>query len=95
MPMTTTAHRDAVENCEAKVHTFLKQILKIDDSHVKVRVDRAHRVGKFSANKTRPIVAKFKDTASKMVIKDVLRNANLRDTPYIVSEQYPPEVQQL
>ena len=46
------------------------------------------------ANKGRPISVKFKDTTSKMIVKDALRNVNLRSSPYNVSEQYPQEVQQ-
>ena len=83
-----------VENCEAKVHTFIRSVLKITNSSTKVRIDRAHRIGRFNPNKTRPIVVKFMDTASKTCVKDALRQVKLRDTPYNVTDQYPPEVQQ-
>ena len=32
------------------------------------------------ANKVRPIVVKFRDTTSKMIVKDALRNVNLRSS---------------
>ena len=47
-----------------------------------------------SPGKTRAFVAKFKDTASKLVIKDVLKKDNLKDTPYVVFDQYPKAIQE-
>lgn len=85
-----------VEDCESKVHIFLEKVLKVDNSRSKVRIDRAHRIKSTHPNrdKPRPIVVKFLDTASKMLVKDQLRSMKLRDSPYNVSEQFPPEVQQ-
>lgn len=82
------------EDCESKVHIFLTNVLKILDSRANIRIDRAHRMGPYSANKTRPVVAKFCDTKSKMMVKDAPSSVNLRDTTYNVSEHYPPEIQQ-
>ena len=76
------------------MHVFLSEELKVEGYSEKVHVDRAHRVGMLRANKVRPIVVKFRDTTSKMIVKDTLRNVNLRSSPYNVSEQYPQEVQQ-
>lgn len=91
---TLAANHNIIENCEAKVHQFLSKVLNIQDPESKVHIDRAHRVGPFRAAKTRPIVAKFGDTASKLVVKDALKTVNLRNSPYNATEQYPPEVQQ-
>lgn len=91
---TLAANHNIIENCEAKVHQFLSKVLNIQDPESKVHIDRAHRVGPYSAAKTRPIVAKFSDTASKLVVKDALKTVNLRNSPYNATEQYPPEVQQ-
>ena len=35
---------------------------------------------------------KFKDTKSKNIVKNSLRNLHLRDSLYNVTEQFPPEV---
>ena len=48
----------STENCEEKVRSFCEKELKIDMGQVKV--DRAHRIGRYNADKTRPIVVKFK-----------------------------------
>ena len=50
-------------------------------------------MGPFTPGKTRNIVVKFKDTQSKMVVKNALRDVNLKDTPFGVFEQFPPIVQ--
>ncbi|KAL4236294.1 hypothetical protein ACF0H5_004681 [Mactra antiquata] len=94
VPEPHLSQTGSVESCESKVHTFLSKILNITNSTRNVCIDRAHRVGPFRANKTRPIVVKFKDTDSKIQVKDALKTVKLRDTPYNVSDQYPPEVQQ-
>ena len=91
---TLQQRNDTTENCEQKVHTFLTKVLKIEESRGKVRVDRAHRIGPYRANRTTPIVAKFVDTTSKLFVKDQLRSVNLRQTSYNVTDQYPHEVQQ-
>lgn len=82
------------EDCEEKVHVFLTKVLNIQDSRSKVKIDRAHRMNTSTPNRSRPMVAKFCDTKSKMVVKNALRDVNLRGTGYNVTEQYPPEVQQ-
>ena len=91
---TLQQRHDTTENCEQKVHTFLTKVLKIEESRGKVRVDRAHRIGPYRANRTTPIVAKFVDTTYKLFVKDQLRSVNLRQTSYNVTDQYPHEVQQ-
>lgn len=42
----------------------------------------------------RSIVVKFKDTASKMVVKSALHDINLKDTPYKVFDQFPQIIQE-
>ena len=51
---TLQQRHDTTENCEQKVHTFLTKVLKIEESRGKVRVDRAHRIWPYRANRTRP-----------------------------------------
>ena len=82
------------ENCEEKVLQFCENVLKIENPKQVIGIDRAHRIGGRVQGKIRPIVVKFKDTRSKTIVKDALRNVNLRNSPYNVSEQFPPEVQE-
>jgi hypothetical protein len=84
----------ANDNCEEKVHYFCANILKIPDVKNKVLIDRAHRIGKPTFGKCRPIVVKFKDTASKLEVKNALKSVNLKGTKFNVGEQYPQEIQQ-
>lgn len=90
-PARSTIHPSA-EDCVSKVHDFCRDQLKIDNPTDTIRVDRAHRVGRFSRGKIRPIVVKFLDTNSKDKVKSALRNVDLRQTPFNVNEQYPEEV---
>ena len=46
----------------------------------------------FSRGKSRPIVVKFADTDSKLLIKSALKSVNLRQTTCKVVEQFPQEV---
>ncbi|WAR23433.1 hypothetical protein MAR_037102 [Mya arenaria] len=77
------------ENCETKVLDFCKTVLYIENG---VKISRAHRVGEYVRGKTRPIVAKFVDTKSKMMVKDALRRVKLDYRGPNVTDQYPPEV---
>ena len=80
------------EDCVEKVMDFCENILHIPDPKSKIQLDRAHRVGKYNIRKIRPIVVKFKDTCSKLAVKDSLKQVNLFNTDYNVTEQYPQEV---
>ena len=91
-PASSTTNRN-IENCEEKVLDFCEKVLKITNPRESISIDRAHRMGGKIANKTRPVVVKFKDTNSKMRVKDALKTVNLRGSQYNVSEQFPPEVQ--
>ena len=79
-----------VEDCVHKVHEFCKNVLKIPDPVLNIGINRAHRIGRFHRNKTRPIVVKFCDSKSKM--KNSLKNTNLRNTNFYVKDQFPREV---
>ena len=76
-PASSTTNRN-IENCEEKVLDFCEKVLKITNPRESISIDRAHRMGGKIANKTRPVVVKFKDTNSKMRVKDALKTANLR-----------------
>lgn len=82
------------EDCNAKVWEFCETVLKISNARDRVRIDRAHRSGAFKPDKPRAIIVKFKDTDSKMLVKTASRQFDLKQTPYGVFDQYPPEVQE-
>ncbi|WAR04045.1 hypothetical protein MAR_010603, partial [Mya arenaria] len=58
----------------------------MQDPESTLSIDRAHRKGKFEQGKTRPIVAKFKDTASLLQTS--------QKSNYNVSDQYLTEVKE-
>ena len=95
-PRSPRSYAQAVasEDCVGKVLDFCEHILHISNPSERILIDRAHRMGAFNPNKTRNIVVKFKDTASKMLVKSALQNINLRGSPYAVFEQFPPVVQE-
>ena len=64
--------------------------LKIDNATQNIQLQRAHRIGPYKSDKTRPIVAKFSDYLDS---KKVRRAAKaLKGTTYGISEQFPKEV---
>ena len=69
-------------------------VLKISNPRDRVHIDRAHRSGAFKSDKPRAIIVKFKDTDSKMLVKTAARQFDLKQTPFGVFDQYPPEVQE-
>ena len=89
----TYAHATAGEDCASKIFQFCESILRIDNPRAKIHIDRAHRMGQAKVGKTRPIVAKFKDSQSKINIKSALKAINLKNTKYAVFDQLPQEIQ--
>lgn len=76
---------------ENLVKTFLIQNLKMSDEQVKgISIERAHRFGRKIPQKSRPIVAKLFDHKMKMAI--LQRGRELKDTPFSVNDQFPPEI---
>lgn len=59
-----------------------------------ILIDRVHRISKPIPGKTRPIVVKFKDTASKMVVKNASKSISLKAITFNKGEQYPQKEQQ-
>lgn len=91
-PMGSRAS-ESNDQCINKVHSFCESVLGIKSAKSKIRIIRAHRVGRPDPNKPRPLVAKL-DEDSKQLIKSKLKSVNLRSTPYHVTDQFPPEVQE-
>lgn len=82
------------EDCNAKVWEFCETVLKISNARERVHIDRAHRSGPYKPDKPRVLIVKFKDTDSKMLVKNAARQIDLKQTPFGVFDQYPPEVQE-
>lgn len=80
------------EDCISKVYDFCKIVLKIEKPE-SFEIDVAHRIGKRSVGKIRPIVAKFVKRQDKDNLKKIAQKVNLKDTAYNVSEQWPKVVQ--
>lgn len=82
------------EDCITKVYDFCKIVLKIEKPEESFEIDVAHRIGKRSVGKIRPIVAKFVKRQDKDNLKKIAQKVNLKDTAYNVSEQWPKVVQE-
>lgn len=78
------------ENCEQKVLDFVEEKLGIANAKSDIKLQRAHRIGRFNKDKIRPVVAKFAFYPDR---ERVRKNASkLKDTPYGIAEQYPREI---
>lgn len=56
------------ERCDEKILSFCKDTLKMENT-AGIKIDRAHRLVQYTANKTRPIVAKFNFYLDKQNVK--------------------------
>ena len=77
------------ENCLELIDEFCYNELGIDDSIIP-NIDRAHRVGKYTQGKIRPIVVKFND----FKVREMIRTSShhLRNTRYGIQEQFPKDI---
>ena len=80
------------ENCVKMVHDFCRDRLKISDAHDSVKIERAHRLGRYTRNKSRPIIVKFNHFPDKMLIKSRAFE-ELKGTSFRVAEEYPKVIQ--
>ncbi|MCG7869107.1 MAG: hypothetical protein JAY74_22405, partial [Candidatus Thiodiazotropha taylori] len=75
------------ENCFEVIRDFMRLHLRIDTD---MYLERAHRLGRFSINKTRPIIVAFRDFCDT---EDILRATSvLKGSNYGVSRDYPNEI---
>ena len=81
------------ENCTLKILQFCDNKLNIEDAENTVKLDRAHRIGRFEQGKIRPIVVKFNYYGDKVTVKNKAREL-LVGTPFRVSDQLPKEIQE-
>ena len=77
------------ENCFELIDEFCYNELEIDDSVIP-SMDRAHRVGKYTQGKIRPIGVKFND----FKVRELIRTSShcLRNTRYGIQEQFPKAI---
>ncbi|KAH3881219.1 hypothetical protein DPMN_005142 [Dreissena polymorpha] len=62
------------------------------DAKNKLKIDRAHRIGRFQFNKHRPVVVKFNYFQDKIDVKQRIRDKQ-QTTPIRVADQFPKEIQ--
>ena len=82
----------ANEKCTDKIFDFLTNELQIDDAR-NIKIDRAHRIGRFKRESKRPIVVKFNYHQDKLRVKQTAF-VKLKDSDYGVSDQYPNEIRE-
>ena len=79
------------DRIEDKVLNFFNTALKIGETEMsKIRIERAHRMGKKARDRTRNIVMKLNSKGKSIVMRN-LKNLDRRSSVKI-SEQFPPEV---
>ncbi|XP_052818029.1 uncharacterized protein LOC128244052 [Mya arenaria] len=78
------------ENCEEKILQFIQEKLKTENASQQIRLQRAHRIGPYNPEKTRPIVAKFANFPDREKVRRAAKE--LKGTIYGISEQFPREV---
>ena len=79
-----------LELCYKKLADMMQDDMKIEDAR-SIRFDRVHRLGKYDASKTRPIIAKFCFFQERERVRKSAKN--LEGTQYSVSQQFPKEIQ--
>lgn len=78
------------ENCVNIINDFCETEMGIPD--IRENIERAHRLGKFVVNKTRPIVVKF---SNFRVRENIRTNAfRIKNRNFSVREQFPREIVQ-
>lgn len=78
---------DKSENCFVTISNFLKDHLDIDPSPV---MSRAHRLGRYKRDSTRPIIVNFIDTRDTEAIISVANK--LKNTQYNINRDFPKEI---
>lgn len=92
LPESNSFEERRDEKCDEKFLSFCKDILKMENTD-SIKIDRAHRPGRYTANKTRPIVAKFNFYRDKQNVKQKA-SAELKNSDFRVADQYPREIKE-
>lgn len=82
------------EDCSAKICNFCVEQLHIPDAATTIKLDRAHRVGRYVQGKTRPIVAKFNFHQDKLNVKRKAFEHLDRQSNFRVADQFPKQIQE-
>ena len=82
----------ASEDCSKVVLDFCSDTLQMTDAPNTIKLDRAHRIGRYNPAKKRPIVAKFNFHQDKLSVK---RKATelLKHSDFGVGDQFPKPIQ--
>ena len=81
------------ENCIDKILSFCEKELNLENVRNSVKLERAHRIGKFTTAKNRPFVVKFNSYQDKLSVKKRAFD-QLKDSQFRVSEQFPKVIQE-
>nr|XP_022297117.1 uncharacterized protein LOC111106652 [Crassostrea virginica] len=76
------------ENCASLVSDFCETELNI--TGISEKIERAHHIGKFNSNKTRPIVVKFTSFKERERVR--LSAHKTRNRGFAIREQFPREI---
>ncbi|XP_052785962.1 uncharacterized protein LOC128221388 [Mya arenaria] len=93
------------EQCVKLLLDYFHDTLHIADAHENIKIERAHRIGKYDTSKKRPIVAIFNHFPDKVLVKQKFRDMDAQNgfnatvggdnsTRIRCSEQFPSEIQE-
>lgn len=85
---------DSSENCAEKVLAFCAEKLEINDAKERIKLERAHRIGRHRGvnSKPRPIIARFNYYPDREEVRSA--SNKLKGTNFGVSEQFPRSIQE-
>lgn len=92
IPECSSFEERKAENCINKIQKFCSEALKMENTE-NIKIDRAHRIGRYIPSKTRPIVAKLNYFQDKVNIKQ-RAYTELKDSAYRVADQLPREIKE-
>lgn len=80
------------ENCVEVIYEFCEKNLKIENPKMKIKIEKAQRLGKtkIGINRPRPIVVKFTQFSDREMVRKV--SSRLKGTNYGISPQFPLEI---
>ena len=82
------------DDCEAAVRKILEEKMGMEEAwrDTDIAIERAHRIGRFSKGRTRPIVVKFANYKHK---NNVFKNkSKLQGSDYRIQEQFSDKIMQ-
>ena len=81
------------DDCEAAVRKILEEKMGMEEAwrDTDIAIERAHRIGRFSKGRTRPIIVKFANYKHKNVFKN---KSKLQGSDYRIQEQFSDKIMQ-